>query len=66
MEQQHGVSTRLACGICNLSESYYRYENRLSDEKALIADWLIRLTDTQRNWGFGLRFLFLRNVKRFE
>ena len=30
-----------------------------------IADWLVRLTDNQRNWGFGLCFLYLRNVKGF-
>jgi len=30
-----------------------------------IADWLIRLTHNQRNWGFGLCFLHLRNVKGF-
>ncbi len=38
----------------------------MSDENAEIADWLIRLTDNQRNWGFGLCFLYLRNVKRFR
>lgn len=65
MVQQRGVSIRLACGICGVSESCYRYERRLSDENAEIADWLIRLTDNQRNWGFGLCFLFLRNVKGF-
>jgi putative transposase len=32
---------------------------------AEIADWLIRLTQWQRNWGFGLCFLYLRNVKGF-
>ena len=30
-----------------------------------IADWLTRLTHNQRNWGFGLCFLHLRNVKGF-
>jgi putative transposase len=30
-----------------------------------IADWLVRLTHNQRNWGFGLCYLFLRNVKGF-
>jgi putative transposase len=32
----------------------------------LIADWLLRLTTTNRRWGFGLCFLYLRNVKGFE
>jgi putative transposase len=26
---------------------------------------LLRLTENQRNWGFGLCFLYLRNVKGF-
>jgi putative transposase len=30
-----------------------------------VADWWIRLTANQCNWGFGLCFLYLRNVKRF-
>lgn len=29
----------------------------------MIADWLIRLTSAYRDWGFGLCFLHLRNVK---
>ena len=39
---------------------------KLSSENALIADWLIRLTHNQRNWGFGLCYLYLRNVKGFR
>ena len=33
-----------------------------------IADWLVRLaaSDTTRRWGFGLCYLFLRNVKGFR
>lgn len=30
-----------------------------------IANWLLRLTDNHRNRGFGLCFLYLRNVKGF-
>ena len=30
-----------------------------------IADWLLRLTSTHKRWGFGLCYLYLRNVKRF-
>lgn len=62
---RHGVSIRLACSAFSISESCYRYQPKLSDENALIADWLIRLTSNRRNWGFGLCFLFLRNVKGF-
>jgi len=62
---QRGVSVRLACAAVGISETCYRYLPMLSNENAEIADWLIRLTNNQRNWGFGLCFLFLRNVKGF-
>jgi putative transposase len=32
----------------------------------VIADLLVRLTHNQRNWGFGLCYLYLRNVKGFQ
>ena len=60
-----GITVRLACNIMSISENCYRYEARLNSENAEIADWLIRLTDARRNWGFGLCFLYLRNVKGF-
>ena len=56
------VSIRLACWMFSISETCYRYRAKLSSENAEIADWLIRLTHNQRNWGFGLCFLHLRNV----
>lgn len=62
---QYGLSIRLACQTFNISESCYRYQSTLSHENELIADWLLRLTQRHRNWGFGLCFLFLRNVKGF-
>lgn len=51
------VSIRLACEAFRVSETGYRYQRKLSDENAEIADCLIRLTHNQRNWGFGLCFL---------
>ncbi len=60
-----GVSIRLACSAVGVSETCYRYRPKLSSENAEIADWLIRLTHNQRNWGFGLCYLYLRNVKGF-
>jgi putative transposase len=60
-----GVSIALACRTFSISESCYRYECKLSDENAEIADWLEKLTDNRRTWGFGLCFLYLRNVKGF-
>ena len=41
------------------------YERQLSDENAEIAEWLLKLTSNRRTWGFGLCFLYLRNVKGF-
>jgi len=62
---KHGISIRLACECMSVSQTCFRYQPILSDENAEIADWLVRLTANQRNWGFGLCFLFLRNVKGF-
>jgi putative transposase len=60
------LSVRMACELFSISETCYRYQAKLSDENAEIADWLIRLTHNQRNWGFGLCFLYLRNVKGYH
>lgn len=63
---ERGISVRLACVTFAISETCYRYQPKLSAENAQIADWLIRLTNSQRNWGFGLCFLFLCNVKGYR
>ena len=63
---EHHISIRLACKIFQISETCFRYRRLHDDENALIADWLIKLTSTWRNWGFGLCFLYLRNVKGFK
>ena len=60
------IPIRMACLLFSISETCYRYAAKLSDENAQIADWLLRLTSNQRNWGFGLCFLYLRNVKHFK
>lgn len=60
-----GQSIRRACADFRISETCFRYQPRLSAENEQIADWLIRLTHNQRNWGFGVCFLHLRNVKGF-
>lgn len=62
---KHQISTRFACLVYGISESCYRYQPKHSSDNALIADWLLRLTTTHRRWGFGLCFLYLRNVKGF-
>lgn len=62
---EKGISIRHACSVFTISETCYRYQPKLDAENALIADWLLRLTHNQRNWGFGLCFLYLRNVKGY-
>ena len=62
---QKNISIRKACAFFNISEGCYRYQSKLSAENDKIGDWLVRITTSQRNWGFGLCFLYLRNVKGF-
>ncbi len=59
------MSIRLACEALGVSQTSYRYERQRNAENERIADWLLRLTDNHRNWGFGLCFLDPRNVKGF-
>lgn len=60
---RRGVSIALACRAFGLSETCYRYGPKLNAENEQIADLLIGLTRANRNWGFGLCFLYLRNVR---
>src|SRR5699024_5635118 len=46
---ERGISIRLACAAFMISRTCYRYQPTLSDENAELADWLLRLTDSQRN-----------------
>src|SRR5210317_459521 len=62
---QGGASIALACRTFQISETCYRYSPILSVENEEIADWLERLTANKRNWGFGLCFLYLRNVQGY-
>jgi putative transposase len=63
--QERGISVRLACETFGISQTCYRYKGKHCAENDEIADWLLRLTDNHRNWGFGLCYLYLRNVKGF-
>ena len=60
---QKGISIALACRTFGISETCYRYDGKCSDENQLIADRLVALTQAHRTWGFGLCFLYFRNVK---
>ena len=61
--EKYQVSIRLACQGFGISETCYRHQPKLSSENAEIADWLLRLTTANKRWGFGLCFLYRRNVK---
>lgn len=63
--QQKGLSVRVACLAFGISQACYRYVSREQPVNEQIADLLIELTQSQRNWGFGLCFLYLRNVKGY-
>lgn len=63
--ERYRASIRVACKAFAISETCYRYQPILSDENAEIADWLVRLTHNQKDWGFGLCRDYLRNVKGF-
>jgi len=63
---ERGACIWVACLAFPISESCYRYERKLDAENAEVANWLILLTDNHRNWGFGLCYKYLRNVKGFK
>ena len=52
--KERGICIRVACQAFRISESCYRYERKLDAENEEVATWLIKLTDNNRNWGFGL------------
>lgn len=63
--QRGRTSIRHACETFALSQTGYRYQVKAREENMRIADWLVRLTTAYRDWGFGLCFLHLRNVRGF-
>ena len=58
-----GISIALACRAFGVSETCFRYSPKRDDENEQIADLLIGLTMARKTWGFGLCFLYLRNVQ---
>jgi len=63
--QHRSISIRLSCRTFSISETCYRYHPKLGDENERIADHLLALTKAKKMWGFGLCYLYLRNVKGF-
>ena len=49
----------------DISEACFRYQAKLSSESSRVIDWPLRLTETNKRWGFGLCLLYLRKVKGF-
>ena len=60
--EDRGISIRRACLIFNISVTCYYHKSVAPDENQQIANLLIKLTNENKNWGFGLCFLTLRNV----
>ena len=60
--KERSISIRRACRIFNISVTCYYHKSVSSDENQQIAHLLIELTEQNKNWGFGLCFLTLRNV----
>ena len=58
-----GVSIALACRTFGVSETCFRYGPKLRAENEEIADLLVGLSNAKKSWGFGLCFLYLRNVR---
>ena len=63
--EREGISIRLACRAFGISQTCFRYQAKDLAENTQIAELLIDLTHKHRNWGFGLCFLYLRNVKGY-
>jgi putative transposase len=60
---QKRVSIALACRAFGISQTCYRYGPKLKADNDEIADLLLGLTAARKTWGFGLCFLYLRNVQ---
>jgi putative transposase len=60
-----GMSIRAACKLFGVSESCFRYERQCARDNDEIVRWLLLLIERHRIWGFGLCFMYLRNVKGF-
>jgi putative transposase len=63
---QRGISIRKACSFFSVSVSCYRYTKKNCSANELLADLLQKLAHENKSWGFGLCFLYLRNVKGYH
>lgn len=65
LAQKALMDIRTSCKLFSIGETWHRYKEKLSDENTGITDQLLRLTQDQLNWGFGLCVLYLRNMKGY-
>ncbi len=67
--REHGMSNasfyKWRSKFGRMDASLMKRMKELSDENAEIADWLLRLSSTHKRWGFGLCFLYLRNIQGY-
>lgn len=61
-----GISIRLACELFCVSQTCYRYDARRNIENEAIANRLLQHASHNQKRGFGLCYLYLRNVKGFK
>jgi putative transposase len=64
--KEKNLNIRQACEAFSVSQGCFRYIPKLSSDNARIAELLLGLAQSHRNWGFGLCFLYLRNVRGYD
>jgi putative transposase len=64
--ERHQISQRQTSAILGISLTVLRYTPKIKVEDERIADWLMRLTTAHKRWGFGLCYLYLRNVQHMN
>jgi putative transposase len=60
---RYGVSIRRSCRLHSISLTCWRYTSTLSQDNAQIIKDLTALSAAHKTWGFGLMYLYLRNVQ---
>jgi putative transposase len=64
--KQRGICIRVEYQAFSISESCYRQERKLDAQNEEVVNWLIKLTDNNRNWGFGPCYLYFRNLNSLK
>lgn len=59
--KQYDISIRSVCSYFGISETCYRYQFKTNDNQR-IQNYLIQLTQANKDWGFGMCFAYLRNI----